>query len=67
MENKYNHYIRCPYCGHHHTSDLTERFNGDGDETEWECGKCEETFKATMDLDITFCTEKIEAAEGEGK
>lgn len=46
----------CPYCGHE-VSDAWEYRN---DEFEHECSNCEKRFTVTRDLDVTYCTFKID-------
>jgi len=49
----------CPHCGHRDYdwwdgSDL----QNDGDQSDTECGSCEEPMRIIMTVDVSFCSEK---------
>lgn len=47
--------VKCPYCGaKQDTSDWLEYGGRDGDEFEYECGKCEEVFEVVTTIEVSY-------------
>jgi uncharacterized Zn-finger protein len=56
---KYNREPVCPYCGDILT-DAWEMNLRDGESEDVTCGNCDEEFKVTCSIDVTYDTEKKE-------
>lgn len=58
---KYTRNIICPYCGWE-DKDSWEVFDGedgDGAETEVDCGNCEKTFSVILNVEFSYTSKKI--------
>lgn len=55
---EYNDFPICPHCGAEETTpwELMDEHMGDGDEMEYECGKCRGSVVATVHITMSFCT-----------
>jgi uncharacterized Zn finger protein len=65
IDTQYTDEIICPYCGCRYECSH-ELFEGNPlNEITTTCDECGNTFRATMDFDVTYCTEPItdQAAE----
>lgn len=56
VDCSYNRNIICPFCGYEMEDD--EHDVEQDSYQEWECGKCDEVFYVTMQVDITYSTSK---------
>ena len=54
-ELNYNDDAKCPYCGHE--NDIDSDYY---DSTEYDCDRCEETFKMEIEFTPSFTTSKME-------
>ena len=54
---------KCPWCGYEHHDAWEWQLKLDGDYTEHECDRCEKPFKTTIDIDVTYTTERIEEVQ----
>lgn len=54
-------YILCPHCDHKHVDDMYDIADENG--SEFECDSCYKKFIATMNIDITYCSDFIEEEE----
>lgn len=57
--SEYTRSPKCPYCG----ADCCDSTKGqwfDGDTEEIECDVCQKTYERTVDVDITWSTEKLD-------
>lgn len=55
--------IVCPWCGHEH-DDLTDFYPREGElSAENECEGCGKPFRYTMDVSISWTTQKLTAAQ----
>lgn len=50
----------CPKCGYEDHDSWELHLEGDGDSAEVDCPRCEEPYRVTMCLTVTYSTEAIE-------
>ena len=59
IEHDYTDEIVCPYCGAIH-GDSWEYFRDGNDDAEIKCQSCGKDFAATMDISVSYSTERKE-------
>lgn len=62
MDTMCEQHIKCPYCGSEHEDDDDYSYS-DANNVEFQCGVCEETFKVSAEVEITYTTEPVKPIE----
>lgn len=55
IDTQYTNEITCPYCG----EELGDSWEY-GDNGEIDCGECEKEFYFNRDVDVTYCSSKLD-------
>lgn len=65
FDTSFQDYIICPYCGeeYHDSWEYWTAEDGDGDTIEIDCDKCKMTFIVTLNMEVTYSTEKKKEVE----
>lgn len=62
IEHQFTDDIVCPYCG----EEVGDSWEISSDSDTYECGGCGKTFYYTRDVTVTYSTDKLPCANGEG-
>lgn len=61
MAHEHEKLIKCPYCDH----EWEDSWEFGEDEGTHNCGSCGKEFNVTRDIEVTYCTSKIDCADDE--